>query len=200
MVSERYIQSLSDFSLAILHDEPGFEHYSNNYFVGHCEALTTVFPCVQVLLGEAVFSALAQVYVQHFPAEDWDLNVYGEGFPSFLEAQIHSSKSNEYDWALLGRIAALEYGISLVYYAKGVGEGSFGQYELRELKCKQQNIEGVNQDIDPSVDFSLLIHQCHPYVDICKPFCLWESMVIMQVHDRLKIDNRVSADHRESYV
>jgi len=63
--------------------------YRNNVLMTMTEALAAFYPCLQKLVGEEFFAALAQQYIINFPAAEGNLNNYGENFYVFLAEFPH---------------------------------------------------------------------------------------------------------------
>lgn len=112
-----YSESLTTFADAVLEGQSNVSAYTNNYMGVHALALHNIFLCVRTQLGETPFAALSNVYVQHFPASQWDINRYGEQFSELLAAQVHGAKADAFDWPALAALAAVEYAITAQYYA-----------------------------------------------------------------------------------
>lgn len=62
-----------------------FAVYRNNVTVSLVDALASIFPTVQNLVGEDFFRAMARLYVTAHPPTSPLLFTYGESFPAFLE-------------------------------------------------------------------------------------------------------------------
>lgn len=62
-----------------------FAVYRNNVTVSLVDALASIFPTVQNLVGEDFFRAMARLYVTAYPPTSPLLFTYGETFPAFLE-------------------------------------------------------------------------------------------------------------------
>lgn len=62
-----------------------FSVYRNNVTVSLVDALASIFPTVQNLVGEDFFRAMARLYVTTHPPTSPLLFTYGESFPAFLE-------------------------------------------------------------------------------------------------------------------
>jgi hypothetical protein len=63
-----------------------FAVYRNNVTVSLVDALASIFPTVQNLVGEDFFRAMARLYVAAHPPTSPLLFKYGESFPAFLES------------------------------------------------------------------------------------------------------------------
>jgi hypothetical protein len=63
-----------------------FAVYRNNVTVSLVDALASIFPTVQNLVGEDFFRAMARLYVAAHPPTSPLLFTYGEDFPAFLES------------------------------------------------------------------------------------------------------------------
>ena len=112
-----YLQSLERFTQAIHSGEGSMAIYQNNTLGLHSQALAANFQVTRQLLGQAAFDALARVYSQHFPADHWDINLYGEQFSHLIAAQASSPKAGQHDFTSAAAMATLEYAILLAYYA-----------------------------------------------------------------------------------
>ena len=62
-----------------------FAVYRNNVTISLVDALSSIFPTVQNLVGEDFFRAMARLYVAVQPPTSPLLFRYGESFPAFLE-------------------------------------------------------------------------------------------------------------------
>ena len=170
-----YAESLQNFCDSVLSDDKKVAVYSNNYRGAHRLALQNIYLTVQHYLDTNIFSALAVVYVQHFPPTHWDLNIYGEGFSELLAAQTQSVKAKAADWALLATLARIEYAISHVYY------GYTKQYEP---------IPPYPQAIN-STDFVCELQNKHPYTKIVDDLDINQTIRVRrpQVDSKIYIDN-----------
>ncbi|MFN3319811.1 MAG: DUF2063 domain-containing protein [Allorhizobium sp.] len=65
--------------------ERRFAVYRNNVLVSLIDAMASIFPTVQNLVGEDFFRAMARLYVSAHPPTSPLLFTYGETFPAFLE-------------------------------------------------------------------------------------------------------------------
>jgi hypothetical protein len=65
--------------------ERRFAVYRNNVTVSLIDAMASIFPTVQNLVGEDFFRAMARLYVTAHPPTSPLLFTYGETFPAFLE-------------------------------------------------------------------------------------------------------------------
>lgn len=61
-----------------------FAIYRNNVVAGLAEALGQAYPAVRRLVGDAFFSAMAQIYVRHHPPRTPVILDYGASFPGFV--------------------------------------------------------------------------------------------------------------------
>lgn len=68
-----------------LPDAKRFAVYRNNVASSLTRALQAAFPCVERLVGEEFFGAMAQVYLRAHPPKDRRLMLYGVDFATFLE-------------------------------------------------------------------------------------------------------------------
>jgi len=66
--------------------ERRFAVYRNNVTVSLIDAMASIFPTVQNLVGEDFFRAMARLYVTTHPPTSPLLFTYGESFPTFLES------------------------------------------------------------------------------------------------------------------
>lgn len=65
--------------------ERRFAVYRNNVTVSLIDAMASIFPTVQNLVGEEFFRAMARLYVTAHPPTSPLLFTYGASFPAFLE-------------------------------------------------------------------------------------------------------------------
>lgn len=66
--------------------ERRFAVYRNNVTVSLVDAMASIFPTVQNLVGEDFFRAMARLFVTAHPPTSPLLFTYGESFPAFLES------------------------------------------------------------------------------------------------------------------
>ncbi len=173
-----YARSLQGFCEALLRCDDRLACYSNNYYAGHVRALENTFPATFRLLHDQDFSALAQVYVEHYPAVSWDINLFGEHFSELIAAQIQSGRSSHYNWATIAAVASIEYGISSVYYA-----------QERTFTDKTPYRISVGKDSVDSSDIILCLQQQHPYADITPALKFSLTIALWRKEQRIKISN-----------
>lgn len=90
--------------------------YKTNTEVGKRRALANHYPLVSAYLGEALFGPIAAVYAQHVPSRQWDINLYGDQFHTFLSAQMQGPRSEVANWAFAAALAEFEYVLLQCYY------------------------------------------------------------------------------------
>lgn len=153
MKPQDYSASLQQFTALILNDDLQVQPYRTNFVGVHASALTNTFLLTVELLGEQAFSALSNVYAKHYPAEHWDLNLYGLSLPEFLRVQQHGPRAQVYNWELISEVAQLEYLIARQYYADSdLGHGG------ERLSVEFESIAGQSEE------FFLRLNQLHPYL------------------------------------
>lgn len=153
MKPQDYSDSLQKFSTLVLNDDLQVQPYRTNFVGVHASALTNTFLLTVELLGEQAFSALSNVYAQHYPAESWDLNLYGSSLPEFLRAQQNGPRAQTYNWVLISEVAQLEYLIAQQYYADSdLGRGG------ERLSIEFEAIAAQPEE------FFLRLNQLHPYL------------------------------------
>lgn len=179
-----YVNSLQQFCNAVVQGGSEVASYSNNYRAVHTSALSNTFATTRSLLPTQVFTALAQVYAKHYQPKQWDINLYGDQFSNFLNAQHNSPKANYYDWLWLANIAAIEYAISVVYYAE---DGAFTCVE----PLKIHPAEHGNNSLDASLEKSIGQHlqQQHPYCLVKPQLQLSHEILLWREAQRIRIDN-----------
>jgi hypothetical protein len=188
-VVTNYSSQLSQLTDAILNSEQQLDSYCHNYFGGHSQALEAIFPCTLAMMGHNTFSALALVYVRHYPAKHWDINLYGDGFSDFIAAQVMGPKANKVDWQLLAAVSGLEYAITCVYYA-----GSESCTGDQPLVVKPVAIDALA----PAALFDY-----HPYVDCGSIVRFNHSIYLWRHTDRIQIANNTrqleqNPDHNDA--
>lgn len=179
-----YRESLTAFADAVLEGQTNVSAYTNNYMGVHALALHNIFLCVRSQLGETPFAALSNVYVQHFPASQWDINRYGEQFAELLAAQVHGAKADAFDWPALAALAAVEYAITAQYYADDdVDHG--GEPILVDAACELSlDRHWVHQ-----------LAELHPYADIAArisfeaPVAIWRDGLRIKVMPSRQVFN-----------
>lgn len=58
--------------------------YRNNLYISLREALASVYPVVEQLVGEAFFAAAARAFIPLHPSRSGNLHAFGAAFPAFL--------------------------------------------------------------------------------------------------------------------
>jgi uncharacterized protein (UPF0276 family) len=89
--------------------------YRGNLHVHWTRALTSAYPVLRQLVGDAFFDALARVYGRAHPALDPDLNRFGGALPDFL-AGFTPAANHPY----LPDVARLEWCVHEAWFASGV--------------------------------------------------------------------------------
>lgn len=91
----------------------GLDVYRNNVFTNLREALRTLFPVINQLVGEAFFNYATECFIHDYPSPAGDLNQYGEAFAEFL-----ASFEPAAELVYLPDIARLEWAVHIVYHAQ----------------------------------------------------------------------------------
>ena len=84
--------------------------YRNNYFGGALKHLTQLFAITVDQMEEDRFAQLAYQYIRALPPQSENLNLYGAGFPDFIEKHLSDSV-----W--LADVARADYFKQCCYYA-----------------------------------------------------------------------------------
>jgi len=168
-----YAESLRNFCAAVLKNNEQVTVYSNNYRAAHIRALQNIYLTVQLYLEPKIFSALAVVYVKHYPSTQWDLNIYGDSFHELLAAQTQGGKAKEADWSLLAMIARLEYAIGRAYYGY----------------AKDERLSPYDRTIDNSGEFLFRLRQQHPYTRIAENLDINRDLVIRCIDSKIYLNN-----------
>jgi len=167
-----YQKSLTEFCQSLENGRHAI--YANSILGNHRQALRKIFPVVADLLNEKNFAALAHVYTQHFPATHWDINLYGDQFAQFLSAQVNSTKSVDFNWAVLSRLASIEYTITQCYFAKAKSLYTF-------------NLGASAVNFKP--DTVHLLSEKHPYIRFHENCQLEDALVLSQDNYLVLIKN-----------
>ena len=169
--------SLQGFCVAVLASDPAVAPYSRNYLQGHARALSRSHPGVEQLAGASTFAALAQVYARHYPADHWDLNLYGGQFADFIAAQLRGGRAAAADWLLLAQLARIEYGICRAYYAdeRAVGAGE---------------VLTIGPDATLTAHYPTRdLRPLHPYADVSEVLALCRPIAIQRRGLRVQVAN-----------
>jgi hypothetical protein len=86
--------------------------HRNNFRLTLQEALASIFPAVEALVGEACFAALAGEFVERQPPVSPLLSAYGAAFPDFLD-----DHPAVIDVPYLGDVARLEWAWNTAFHA-----------------------------------------------------------------------------------
>lgn len=171
-----YSRALTAFADAVLEGRDDVAPYTNNYLGVHRLALGNIYLCVKEVLGDGPFGALSTVYVQHFPANQWDVNRYGERFSELLAAQVNGAKADVFDWPAIAALAAIEYGITEQYYADS------------DLKHGgEPTVIDADESIQLRQDWIHRLAELHPYADIAARLSFESSVAIWRDDLRIKV-------------
>lgn len=178
-----YSNSLEQFCNAVVQGDDEVASYSNNYQAVHTSALNNTFATTRTLLPTQVFTALAQVYAKHYQPNQWDINLYGDQFSEFLKAQNQSAKSSQYDWLLIANMAAIEYAISVVYYAADNAFNSMQPLKIDSDKLTTLDVSAHDTGIGH------LLQQQHPYCLVNHRLLLSNDILLWREAHRIRIEN-----------
>lgn len=89
-----------------------FSVYRNNIIVSLKEAMSSGFPAVESLVGEAFFAAMCDGFIRQNPPQTPVMVLYGDRFAAFI-AQFPPAQSLPY----LADVAHLEYALRRSYHA-----------------------------------------------------------------------------------
>ena len=96
------------------------EIYRNNAFQAILNALQSVFPVCQAVVGETCFTQLVKGYCQQYPLNDSNLNRYGQKFAHWLAVEVSQYQAFK-DLQYLPELAQLEWLLNQSYYAMDLG-------------------------------------------------------------------------------
>lgn len=171
-----YVRALTTFTDAVLEGRDDVAPYTHNYLGVHRLALGNIYLCVKELLGDGPFGALAHVYVQHFPASQWDVNRYGERFSELLAAQVYGAKADVFDWPGIAALAAIEYAITEQYYA---------DHDLKH--GGEPTVIDVDESVRLHQDWIHRLAALHPYADIAARQSFESSVAVWRDDLRIKV-------------
>src|SRR5687767_7350951 len=100
----------------------GIAIYRGNSIGNTGKALGAAYPVISQLVGEEFFAGLTRAYLDALPSADGDLNEYGAGFASFLDAFPHVG-----DLPYLPDVARLEWLVHRAHYAADIAPLDAGQ-------------------------------------------------------------------------
>ena len=86
--------------------------YRGNLSATAAKALAAAYPVIAALVGAEFFDALARHYVRAWPAQDGDLNLFGDRYAAFLAGFPHVA-----ELPYLPDMARLEWAVHRAYYA-----------------------------------------------------------------------------------
>ena len=173
-----YAACLQQFCHAVATEQPPVAIYTNNYRSGHVRALANTYPVTHDLLGAEVFASLTWVYTVHYPPLQWDINLYGEDFPSLLLAQKQGIRSTHYNWQHIAGIANLEYLISQLYYAHSTDFN-------RDNPC----VFTIDKGIEPAQTVTVSLQKKHPYAELANGFTIDKPVAIWREGLRIRLAN-----------
>jgi hypothetical protein len=115
-------QTADEPFIAILENNPRIpgqvatDIYRNNTIGTRKRALQAIYPVIEKVLGESCFDMLAIDFVNASPSIDSDLNLYGAGFPEFLQ-DLSNNETAFSELPYLKDLATLEWLYHKNYYA-----------------------------------------------------------------------------------
>jgi hypothetical protein len=86
--------------------------YANAYRLRLLEALTTDFPALHTLTGDAMFERIGRVYIDAHPSTHFSIRYFGRHLSSFLAETAPYGES-----PMLSEMAALEWSLALAFDA-----------------------------------------------------------------------------------
>ncbi len=91
--------------------------YRQSYIARLRDCMKNQFKCLTYALGDSLFEAFADQYLDSNPSTSYTLNDLGEKFPAFLENTRPDAESDEKeDWPdFMIELAAFEYALSLIF-------------------------------------------------------------------------------------
>jgi len=111
--------------------------YRNNFYISLSQYLEACFPAVLALVGEEFFAQLAKAYIMQSPLDKAELDVFGAGFPHFIE-QAEQTQSLVY----LGDVALLDWAFDSAKAVVHIDVFPFEKLaqldELQQLKIRFQ--------------------------------------------------------------
>ena len=99
------------------------------------KTLQSIYPICQAILGDKYFGQLCQQYVQKYPSQHWDLNLYGNHFPVYLSEQTAGLPSHN-KLPYLSDLASLEQYFHAAYYA--ADNNDFPHHAFNQLSATAQ--------------------------------------------------------------
>jgi len=108
--------------IAILENNPRIpgqvatDIYRDNTIGTRKRALQAIYPVIEKILGNSCFDMLAIDFVNSSPSIDSDLNLYGAGFPDFLQ-KLSNIEAAFSELPYLKDLATLEWLYHKAYYA-----------------------------------------------------------------------------------
>ncbi len=127
-----YQQSLNSFVEEQLLENNEESTYRQGSLALKVNALFNTFASTRAMLTEKIFDSLAQVFVKHYPSNQWDINAYGEPFAEFILSQKNSPKT-DVNWELAAELASFEFLICTLYYHEQNMAAEFTSSQIEQL-------------------------------------------------------------------
>ncbi|MGK4568964.1 HvfC/BufC family peptide modification chaperone [Flavobacterium sp. 3HN19-14] len=91
--------------------------YRQSYIARLRACMQSQFKCLNYALGEALFTAFADEYLDNYPSSSYTLNDLGKNFSSFLEkTRPEAENGKKEDWPdFMIELAAFEYSLSEIF-------------------------------------------------------------------------------------
>lgn len=89
--------------------------YRNNTQQSRIRALHGIYPITREVLGGKYFNQQCELFSQQYPAQHWNLNVYGKALPNFISERL--TRSSQKQLPYLGDLGQMEWLLHECYYA-----------------------------------------------------------------------------------
>jgi len=110
--------------------------YRNNTQQTRIRTLNDIYPITREVLGEKFFNQQCGLFSQQHPPQHWNLNLYGEELPSFINNKLTLSLQKQLPY--LNDLGRMEWLLHKSYYS--TGSGSFPVEAFGKLSpFKQEN-------------------------------------------------------------
>lgn len=116
--------------------------YRSDYDARLFEALSKNYEATWIVLGDELFSDLANAYIKNYPSISYTLNTYGHHFPQFLLANSEDGEIEAY------KMAIFEQSFWQLFHLKESAHHSIDESEILNKNFKMNNVHLFDSNLD----------------------------------------------------
>ena len=112
--------------------------YRQSYIARLRACMQSQFSALAYALGDDLFQAFADQYLDSQPSESYTLNTLGQKFPAFLqETRLDAGEEQKESWPdFMIELAEFEYALSEIFDEKAIENGSYATEDMPDESLK----------------------------------------------------------------